>query len=377
MKITFFSCYLTIHQLPISEMFFELLGEDYRYVATEPISKWRLEMGYEDIDKKYSYVLTTYDSEENKKLAYKLAIESDVVIIGSAPDKYIISRLQEGKLTFKYSERPYKNGVHLNNFIRILGGTWLHHGRFQKKSLYMLCASAYTASDFAKFGCYKNKCFKWGYFPKFEVQNLNNIAEIKQKKNICSILWVGRLISWKHPELVIKVADYLKRKGYLFEINIIGGGELKDILKQMIDKLELQNYVHIIGAIPSKDVRKFMEKANIFLFTSDSREGWGAVLNEAMNSGCAVVANPEIGSVPFLIKDSKNGFIYRNENELYEKVIYLMDNPDICKQVGEEAYRTLELEWNERVAAIRFIELAENLINGKRNMYKEGPCSPI
>ena len=45
----------------------------------------------------------------------------------------------------------------------------------------MLCASAYTASDFAKFGCYKNKCFKWGYFPKFEVQNLNNIAEIKQK----------------------------------------------------------------------------------------------------------------------------------------------------------------------------------------------------
>ena len=49
-----------------------------------------------------------------------------------------------------------------------------------------------------------------------------------------------------------------------------------------------------------------MEKSEIFLFTSDKGEGWGAVLNESMNSACAVVASHAIGSVPFLLKDGEN-----------------------------------------------------------------------
>lgn len=49
----------------------------------------------------------------------------------------------------------------------------------------------------------------------------------------------------------------------------------------------------------ASEVRSYMEKADIYLFTSDFNEGWGAVLNESMNSGCAVVASHAIGSVPF------------------------------------------------------------------------------
>ena len=45
-----------------------------------------------------------------------------------------------------------------------------------------------------------------------------------------------------------------------------------------------------MGALKPADVRKEMERADIFLFTSDYKEGWGAVLNEAMNARCAIVA---------------------------------------------------------------------------------------
>ena len=48
-----------------------------------------------------------------------------------------------------------------------------------------------------------------------------------------------------------------------------------------------------------------MEKSHIHLFTSNHLEGWGAVVNEAMNSGCAVVANREAGAVPYLIEHGK------------------------------------------------------------------------
>ena len=75
-----------------------------------------------------------------------------------------------------------------------------------------------------------------------------------------------------------------------------------------------------------EQVREYMEKSEIHIFTSDRNEGWGAVLNESMNSACVPVANKAIGSVPYLINDGNNGFMYKDENELYEKVKYLLNN---------------------------------------------------
>jgi len=122
-----------------------------------------------------------------------------------------------------------------------------------------------------------------------------------------------------------------------------------------------------------------MEKADIFLFTSDYNEGWGAVLNESMNSGCAVVASHAIGSVPFLIRDNKNGLIYRNgDNEdLFQKVKYLIENPKERERIGRNAYFTLKELWNADLAAERFLSLVEDLMHqNKSTRFSDGPCSP-
>ena len=119
------------------------------------------------------------------------------------------------------------------------------------------------------------------------------------------------------------------------------------------------------------------EKANIFLFTSDKQEGWGAVLNESMNSGCAVVASQAIGSVLFLIKHGKNGFIYKGNdiNDLYRKVEMLVKNADLRMKLGANAVKTMEELWNPKIAAKRLVEFCENLLKGKIIEFKEGPCS--
>jgi hypothetical protein len=49
--------------------------------------------------------------------------------------------------------------------------------------------------------------------------------------------------------------------------------------------------------------RNYMEKQTSIYFTSDFGEGWGAVLYEAMNSGCALGGEPcGIGAVPPMLK---------------------------------------------------------------------------
>ena len=368
MKVVFLSNYLNHHQLPFCLEMRKKLQEDFVFVATTKISQERLILGYEDMNEKYDFVVRAYDTRE---YAMNLSNESDIVIIGSAPEKYIRARSKTGKITFRYNERPYKNGINIKKFIY-----YSTYRKFvERNKVHMLCASAYTPYDFSLSGLYKNRFYKWGYFPKIEKYNIEKVLKSKSK---ASILWVARFIKFKHPETVIELAQRLKENNYDFSINMIGTGDLeKDIIK-LIKEYGLENHVKVLGAMNPNEVRDYMKKSEIFLFTSDRGEGWGAVLNEAMNSGCAVVASHEIGSVPFLIENNKNGIIYENGNmdDLFRKVISLLSDEEHTHNIGLEAYHSMINLWNPQVAAKRFIELSNALLKGETfDKYTDGPCS--
>jgi glycosyltransferase involved in cell wall biosynthesis len=122
-----------------------------------------------------------------------------------------------------------------------------------------------------------------------------------------------------------------------------------------------------------------MEEAGIYLFTSDRQEGWGAVLNEAMNSGCSVVASHAAGSAPYLIHDGENGLLYTSGNvdEMYEKVKRLLDSPEDQRRIGSAAYTTMRDTWNAEIAVDRILLLTERILAGEKhpNLFEKGPGS--
>ena len=384
MRVAFISCYMSPHQKPFCDEMYHILGKEFTFIATQPIDEERTSMGWSS--DKADYIIYAYQDKHNEEIAYSTANAADVVIIGSAPDSYIVSRLRAGKVTFKYSERFYKTGLNLKKIPHAMVGAWLHHGRFQKYPLYMLCASAYTPADAAIFHNYIGRTYKWGYFPKakkYDVVELMrkklSVTSAGWKHPQASILWAGRLIGWKHPDASIELAASLKEKGYSFKMSIIGNGEMEAKLRTMIYEKGLSDCVEMLGSMSPEEVRLHMEKADIYLFTSDFNEGWGAVLNESMNSGCAVVASHAIGSVPFLIRDGENGLIYENGNQrqLEERVESLIRNSGYRKKLGVNAYESIVNTWNADAAAERFIALSQALLNGKAadSIFKEGPCS--
>ncbi len=178
------------------------LGDDFKFIATEPIHDERLEMKYENMNDKYSFCIKSYE-DDSYDLAMELCKTSDVVIIGSAPEEFIQSRLIENKLTFRYSERIFKKGLWRIASPRAIYSLYRNHTRYRNHNLYMLCASAYTSSDFSYVGAYNNKTFKWGYFPEVKKYDVRELFLKKKNNRMMSILWVGRLIEWKHPELAI------------------------------------------------------------------------------------------------------------------------------------------------------------------------------
>ncbi len=372
MNLVIVSNYFNHHQKPFCD---SLLSEniDLTFISTSQMREERRALGY-GMNVVPNYVKYSYVSVEAKQECMNIIQNADIVIWGSAHYDFIKKRLIDGKLTFAYSERLYK---HKPALWKLPIKAVRYFEKYSKyKNLYMLCASAYTSADYAKTGTYLGRTYKWGYFP--EVKRYDSVDELISKKKSNSLLWVARFISWKHPELPILVAKRLKDEGYDFELNLIGNGVMEDDLKKLIKDNDLSDCVHLLGSMKPEKVRKYMELSQIFMFTSDRNEGWGAVLNESMNSACAVVSNHLIGSAPFLVEHEKNGLIYQdgNFNSLYNAVKCLLDDKNLCTQLGIGAYKTISELWNCDVAAKRLLLLFDELIkNGSCDKFENGPCS--
>lgn len=378
MKVTFVSNYINHHQIPVSSELYAKLGADYAFVQTEAMEQERVQMGWNPDTESLPY-LRLYETDPQGTM--QLIMDSDVVIFGGTDEEsFIQPRLKAGKPVIRYSERIYKTGQWKFISPRGLKKKYEDHTKYRKAPVYLLCAGAYVASDFNLVRAYPNKKLKWGYFPAMKDYDVDKLLEKKAKKTgRIEILWAARFIDWKHPEMVVKLAETLKKESYNFHITMIGGGVMKDEIEQMVEALGVGDFVTLAGFRTPDEVRTYMEKADIYLVTSDRQEGWGAVVNEAMNSGCAVVGDAMIGAVPYLIKDGENGLIYktRSQKALEQAVKALLDEPNQTQELGRRAYQTIQETWNAKVAAERLLGFAKELLNGAPNLerYSEGPLS--
>lgn len=375
MKIAYFSNYFNHHQRPFAEAMNAIPGVEYIFVCTTGIPEFRKKLGYQEITA--DYVLDATISEDNRKKAAELSLSADVAIFGGGKAiDYIPERLKQKKLTFNTSERRFKRGL-INalspNFIKHLL-IYICYGR--KSPYYMLCCSAYTANDYNLFKAFTNRCYKWAYFTKVNEIDIEKIL-ISKRHNTCKIMWCSRFIDWKHPELCVDLAKRLKADGLKFEINMYGNGPLLEFYSQLIKKDALDDCIHIMGNRNNEEILAAMREHNIFLFTSDQNEGWGAVANEAMSNGCTLVGSDKIGAIPFLVKNGINGRIFSsgNSDSLYNVIKDLMTDRANSEQLARRAYYDMKNVWSPDNAAKCLMALIEKLQNGEVPSFKEGPCS--
>ena len=301
MRVLFLSDYVSIHQKAFCDAMYGALKENFTFMATTRVSEVRKQMGWSDYTKQVPYAVynTDFTNEEIKKYVDGF----DFIILGSSHEKRVNGILRK-KLVFYYQERPLKKGA---RELLKPKRAWaiLQMVLRQTKKTHLLAASAYCYADYSKLGCFKNRAWKWGYF-------IEPICKVYRPREgaVARILWVGRMIEWKHCEMMIESARVLQQNGYDFELDLIGGGEEEEELKTIVQKYKLTEKVNFLGKKSNEDVREYMKRADIFVATSDKREGWGVVVNEAMSAGCCVVASDAMGAAPFLIRQRGNGMLF-------------------------------------------------------------------
>ncbi len=374
MTVSFVANFMNHHQLPFSLNMQRLTNDNYTFIAFGWLPQEQRKLGYHEL-LDFPFILEAYKTQVNYDKAIEKILTDDMVIFGSCPDELIVKRAQTKKPFIIYSERFLKKGTYRRFVPMTYKKIWNRMLRFENDNVKIICSSAYLPYDLKLLRA-KFETYKWGYFP--EVKIYNDIKKILELKRPASILWVGRLIEWKRPKLAIKVAKKLKQQGYEFNLKFVGEGVLKTKLEKLISKYKLQDKVFILGSMSPEQVREQMEQAEIFLFTSNRKEGWGAVMNEAMNSGCAVVASSAIGSAPYLIKDKENGLMFKSSscNDLFIKVKYLLDNIEKRKELGKNAYLTIINEWNAETASERLYNVMQSTVKNQTiPVYNSGPCS--
>lgn len=373
--VVFFSNFISEHQIPLCNALYKDTKGEFYFVATEPMSEERIQLGFADQSGKFTYIIKSYESESAKKRAEELALIANIVILGDAPISFVEQRIKEGKITFKYSERFFKQGRLRILDPRVFKGRYSQDIKYRNSSFYLLCAGAYVAGDAALIRAYPNKMFKWGYFPKtYTYENVDEVVNNKEKN---SLLWVGRFIDWKHPEIPVKVAEALKEKHVNFSLTMIGTGEMVEDIQKMIKASNLEENVHLTGALAPEDVRSIMKKKELLIFSSDRNEGWGVVLNESMNAACVPIANEMIGSVPFLLKNGVNGYTYKGNNlsGIVDFICNIFSNPDKKRKMAVLAYTTIVDQWNAENAAKRLLDLAEAIGDNRTVPFTNGVCS--
>lgn len=386
MKLVFYSLVLNHHQACVADEFYNILGDDYAFVETAECHD--LKGATEDYSKR-PYLVKTWESEEAWTRAMQLAETADVCVFGGFEALLFEKvRMKKGLLSFDMGERMLKRGWLNLASPRILKMIMAYHlGGWSKKPIYKLCMSAFTKQDQYKLCSFKKKCYKWGYFTHvdedFDVEA--SMMDVSTSE-ITSLMWCSRFLTLKHPELPIQMAKNLVEKGYQFMLSMYGdednaakhdGVYPRKKLEALIEKLGVSDCVRLMGNRPNNEILSAMRRSDIFLFTSDRLEGWGAVANESMANGCVLVASDSIGSTPYLIEEGINGLQFKSGDvdSLTSKVEYLLTHPIELKKMQLNAYYRMREIWSPQRGAKALLQLIEDLQNHKDTSIAEGPCS--
>ena len=386
MKVCFCTNIWNHHQGPVAKELAALLPPgDFRLFVYQPLdcdwSRERIAMGWNLMPPDEPWIVgPPKTARELKDGFFQGWIESaDVLIFGENNyfDQEALSRrLEAGKLTFRTGERLLKRPVALRRWLDPrFWHAWCHvHRKFSRPSLHYLTMSHWCADDLQFYRACKSRIWRWGY-----LTNVSATPTEKPLREKVRIGWCGRFLNCKNVSDILTATSLLEESlRDMIDVIIVGDGPEKENLIRRAHNLGLDSIVAFKPFLPQKEALAFMESIDIFPFPSSRIEGWGAVLPEAMDKCCAVIASEDAGSTLELVRDGENGFTFKAGDvmTLSKRIATLVKDASLRRRLGFAAWKTMQ-SWSPTMGARRLLSLSERLLSGSRPPFSEGLCENV
>lgn len=218
-------------------------------------------------------------------------------------------------------------------------------GRKVKRAV---CVSKFVASNLMSLGFPSEKCSVLHNAIE-PAQGRDDRASVRRRlgipENARLVGSIGQIVPWKGQDILIKAASRIVTV-YPDTCFVIVGkafpGERETFekkLKRMVEEKGLSGKFYFVGF--QKDVLSIMSALDVLVHTSIKPDPFPTVLLEGLVAGAAIVAS-NIGGVPEIIKDRKNGILVEpgNPDALAKGVIELLGDSMLLRSIREEARRS-------------------------------------
>lgn len=172
------------------------------------------------------------------------------------------------------------------------------------------------------------------------------------------IFSLGRLVDYKGYEHLIRAAPYLDNS---FHIVIGGKGPLQESLTVLIQELEVEDRVTLLGYVSDEDVPAYYVAADIFCLSSIWKtEAFAIVQIEAMSCGKPIVSTHIPGSgVSWVNQDGVSGLVVERENpealaKAFEKIC---TDPLLKQRLSEGSRKRYEAHFTRDKMVEKSLEL--------------------
>lgn len=183
------------------------------------------------------------------------------------------------------------------------------------------------------------------------------------------ILTVGRLVSRKGADMAVRAMKQVVARRPGVHYLIVGEGEIKAELEQLIASEGLQQWVTLVGKVSDDDLLRYLRLCDLFLMPNRTMpdgdtEGFGLVFREA-NACRKPVIGGRAGGVVEAVEDGVSGLLVdgNKPDEIAAAVERILGDPALANELSAGGY-SLAREHSTKAVAHKFLRTCERLLNG-------------
>lgn len=257
-------------------------------------------------------------------------------------------------------ERPILWGI--RGWVRRMFAFWFE-GRYARNAKFVFTFGEEAVNWYRSSGFTHDKVIPFLYTVSTS-QDSNPVHPVFQKnENWFDIVFVGSVIERKGVDILIKALSQLE-ESYKYRLHIIGDGDQKKIILELVKDLNLSEKVFFYGYQPNEVSRATIAESDLLVLPSRF-DGWGAVVNESLTQGIPVICTTSCGAASLLLNKPNNGTIV-NANDVNSLSIALTMKIKNWKITDED--RLAIIKWAKQsisplVAAGYFLKQLEDLSN--------------
>lgn len=176
--------------------------------------------------------------------------------------------------------------------------------------------------------------------------DLNLFKPSKEKSNDPLFVWVGRFVPEKGPHYLVRAIEVVVRACKDAKFILIGDGQMFPLIRKMVKKSGLNDYVRFTGVIDPESVSHILSKATGFVFPS-LKEGMPKAVLEAMACGLPIIAS-NISGIDEFVTNGYDGLLVPPEDHqvLAEAIMNVISDRNLAAKLGANARKTVETNHN-------------------------------